>query len=252
MSQPEPEPRRVEPTGDPRVDALIDAMVCPSCRTIYNAAKAKCSDLWHHDNQLATGGIVTQPDCHLTGMHPADCPAYVAGIATLRERLTTAPIRLTRSAADERDSLARRLSVRFAEAEELRAQRAQLAQLRDERDAAHAAGVAAGRRQATEGWKREWGVEVSGGGVTRCGDEGGARWVAEHEGGRVVSRLVGSWEPAEVTSPLEPLIRIVPGAPSDTLLFVGQRRDDECRRGVCDHVHEVAVHLDAEQDGDDR
>lgn len=53
------------------------------------------------------------------------------------------------------------------------------------------------RIQATEGWEREWGVEASGGGVTACGDEGGARWVADHEGGRVVSRLVGTWEPAE-------------------------------------------------------
>lgn len=53
MTTPDPELRRVEPTGNPRVDALIDAMVCPSCRTIYNAAKAKCADLWHHDNRPA-------------------------------------------------------------------------------------------------------------------------------------------------------------------------------------------------------
>jgi hypothetical protein len=53
VTTPEPEPRRVEPTGNPRVDALIDALVCPSCRTIYNAAKARCADRWHRDNQPA-------------------------------------------------------------------------------------------------------------------------------------------------------------------------------------------------------
>lgn len=44
-------PKPVEPTGNPRVDALIDALVCPTCRTVYNAAKANCVDAWHYDNQ---------------------------------------------------------------------------------------------------------------------------------------------------------------------------------------------------------
>lgn len=45
------DPKPVQPTGEPNVDALIDALVCPSCRTIYNAAKAKCADPWHYDNR---------------------------------------------------------------------------------------------------------------------------------------------------------------------------------------------------------
>lgn len=183
---------------------------------------------------------MTTPDqpCHLAGMHPTDCPAYVAGIATLRERLTAAPIRLTRSPADERDSLARRLSVRFAEAEELRAQ---MAQLRDERDAAYERGVAEGRRQAvtalalqlghdlvtdvaeadlepwfraalqtaneqgrrqaTEGWDREWGLAMHGHPGQCVLNEHAARGIAADPTApadtKVLSRLVGPWEPAE-------------------------------------------------------
>lgn len=51
------DPRPVQPTGNPVIDRLIDALVCPTCRTIYNARKANCADLWHHDNQPASATV---------------------------------------------------------------------------------------------------------------------------------------------------------------------------------------------------
>lgn len=64
-------------------------------------------------------------------------------------------------------------------------------------------GVAEGRRQATEGWERQWGVELpplfgDEAGVHLCEDEALAHHVALREPeSRVVSRLVGPWEPTE-------------------------------------------------------
>lgn len=69
-------------------------------------------------------------------------------------------------------------------------------------DAAYERGVAEGRRQATEGWEREWGVRSPAGSVEVRRDERGARRLASyHEGARPVSRLVGPWEPAEQAAP---------------------------------------------------
>jgi len=72
------------------------------------------------------------------------------------------------------------------------------------------AGVAAGRRQATEGWEREWGVTsgdgdprgINGGPLgLRDSEEDAQRMAARVAGRTVVSRLVGPWEPAEQTQP---------------------------------------------------
>lgn len=62
-------------------------------------------------------------------------------------------------------------------------------------------GIAEGRRQATEGLAREWGVELSDedeGRVWPADDEADAReYVVRVPSHRVVSRLVGPWETAE-------------------------------------------------------
>jgi hypothetical protein len=58
------DPRPVQPTGDPGVDRLIDALVCPSCRTIFNARKANCADLWHYDNQVAAQSSINAELIH--------------------------------------------------------------------------------------------------------------------------------------------------------------------------------------------
>ena len=60
--------------------------------------------------------------------------------------------------------------------------------------------VAEGRRQATEGWGREWAIDLPGTTlVYACDDEADARASASAEpsGCFVVSRLVGPWEAAE-------------------------------------------------------
>jgi len=60
--------------------------------------------------------------------------------------------------------------------------------------------VAEGRRQATEGWDREWAVDLGGRWLTKhpCDSEADARRVAGayRESRTVVSRLVGPWEAA--------------------------------------------------------
>lgn len=62
--------------------------------------------------------------------------------------------------------------------------------------------VAEGRRQATEGWDREWGFTELGGAVDACDGEAEARRFATYRKGRtVVSRLVGPWEAAEQAQP---------------------------------------------------
>lgn len=73
------DPKPVQPTGEPGVDALIDALVCPTCRTIYNAAKAECADLWHFDNRPCAGcsAAATGLD-RLEYRHKADCPQFDA------------------------------------------------------------------------------------------------------------------------------------------------------------------------------
>jgi hypothetical protein len=61
---------------------------------------------------------------------------------------------------------------------------------------AHERGVAEGRRQATEGWEREWAFEHRYGRTT-YDTETNARMAAAEQGRTVVSRLAGPWEPAE-------------------------------------------------------
>jgi hypothetical protein len=75
----------------------------------------------------------------------------------------------------------------------------------DELNAQVNALVVEGRRQATEGWEREWGARGADGWVFGVEDGEGeqrARAVAAWPKDRpstVVSRLVGPWEPAEQT-----------------------------------------------------
>jgi hypothetical protein len=186
VTQPQSEPRRVEPTGDPAVDALISAMVCPSCRTIYNAAKAQCTDPWHHDNRPAIGGTVPADTLSVAEHDGCTWPARLSG--------------LTDAAAQE---LAERFRVALAAPGRItvlpptEVEREQAAYERGIFDA----GVAEGLRQATEGWEREWGVDLADGGDIWCSaNEPAARQVAAHHASpraRVVSRLVGPWEPAE-------------------------------------------------------
>lgn len=64
-------------------------------------------------------------------------------------------------------------------------------------------GVRQGRRQATEGWEREWSVRYEPDGYVHGGKftEAGAKARAAELDGTVVSRLVGPWETAEQPDP---------------------------------------------------
>lgn len=117
------------------------------------------------------------------------------------------------------------------------------------------AGVAEGRRQATETFAGAVDVlgYVSRGrryvGVEPYPDAAARRVLGDLDDAGL---LVGPWEPTEqAASPLEPLIRVVPGMPSDTLLVASPRLDEQCRRRECEHVHEVVARFDAEQAGGD-
>lgn len=181
MTTPDPELRRVEPTGNPRVDALIDAMVCPSCRTIYNAAKAKCADPWHHDNR-------PEPD-DLSAVLAKRLQADQIDLSDLHE--ATFGERIRRAMATQRITV-------LPPAPEL----AQV-DVDNAWNRGYERGVAEGRRQATEGWDREWRVDLGGGWPEHpCDSEADAHRVAAARPGRsVVSRLVGPWEPAEQAAP---------------------------------------------------
>lgn len=182
---------------------------------------------------------MTTPDqpCHLAGMHPADCPAYVAGIASLRARLRAAAAwpdatghadmrievvkrelnqgalagfdsavtdyaaRLVIAALDSYEASALQLTYERGVAEGLRlAEETAQKALDKAGKVMWDGGVAEGRRQATEGFDHLWGVGLSGTPhVIHCRDESHARGVAVDLAGghHVVSRLVGPWEPAE-------------------------------------------------------
>jgi hypothetical protein len=100
-------------------------------------------------------------------------------------------------------------------------------------------GEAEGRRQATEGWEREWslnGPAFSG----LVGDEQRVRqWAATNPELAVVSRLVGPWEPAEQAPAVSPRsarglmvgngMRRVPG--NETIAL----NCDECGELECEH-----------------
>lgn len=58
-------------------------------------------------------------------------------------------------------------------------------------------GVVEGRRQATEGWEREWGVSADAGVYVYPTERDARDAVGRDLRGRVVSRLVGPWETAE-------------------------------------------------------
>lgn len=68
-----------------------------------------------------------------------------------------------------------------------------------EADRAYWRGHELARRQATEGWDRRWAVEEPWRTPFGCDDEADAREAVAHfaPGSRVVSRLVGPWEPDE-------------------------------------------------------
>lgn len=64
-----------------------------------------------------------------------------------------------------------------------------------------AEGIAEGRRQATEGWEREWLIETPQWWTSTVAETDARQLHARH-GGKLTSRLVGPWEPAEQTDPL--------------------------------------------------
>ncbi len=88
--------------------------------------------------------------------------------------------------------------------------------------AAYERGVAEGRRQATDGWRRDWGVimepdwysdpdDPASHWPQDCDDEEDARRLIHRGSGRgrtLVSRLVGQWEPAEQAEPDLPSERL--------------------------------------------
>jgi len=82
----------------------------------------------------------------------------------------------------------------------LDALRVALAQLRAAA-AAYQRGLTEGRRQAAEGWEREWGVALRGHAASCVLSERDARGIAagcpDDLKAEVFSRLVGPWEPAE-------------------------------------------------------
>jgi hypothetical protein len=66
------------------------------------------------------------------------------------------------------------------------------------------AGVAEGRRQATEGWERQWAVEMVDGPPYQVDDEDHARWhVDRGYTTGVLYRLVSPWKAAEQNVPAE-------------------------------------------------
>jgi hypothetical protein len=70
--------------------------------------------------------------------------------------------------------------------------------------AAYERGVAEGRRQATEGWEREWGAQYRDDSwvqATFDTEAEAVEFAAGAIGHRAVSRLVGPWEPAEQAEP---------------------------------------------------
>lgn len=80
-------------------------------------------------------------------------------------------------------------------------------ELANEVGALMAACTEVGRRQATEGWQREWGAQYRNDSWVQAtfDDEGQAvAYAAEAIGHRAVSRLVGPWEPAEQPDPITP------------------------------------------------
>lgn len=86
------------------------------------------------------------------------------------------------------------------------ASRAQQEVARLIREEAYERGLAEGRRQATEGWRREWGASFNNGASTWVStDEDAARQLAARYDSptvTVVSRLVGPWEPTEQAEPV--------------------------------------------------
>jgi hypothetical protein len=69
------------------------------------------------------------------------------------------------------------------------------------------AGRERGLREATEGWEREWGLDLHGRGASCVLSERDARGIAagcpDHLKAEVFSRLVGPWEPADQLEPVE-------------------------------------------------
>jgi hypothetical protein len=123
----------------------------------------------------------------------------------------------------------------------------------DLEQAAYERGGAEGRRQATEGWERQWAVaHVDGGWVYPYESEVEARAHCRVDWHHVVSRLVGPWEPAGQTQ-----------APCRTEVLESRSAGWVFRCHTCDITtagldettakHTASVHLNgAEQDGDGR
>lgn len=148
------------------------------------------------------------------GMHTHDCPFYLANIeaweaqrgpVTPQPWPPQLPRPLTQADADERERLAYergKAEGYDACADELndKALRAIKAAFRDGRHL--------GLREATEGWEREWGVDLHGRGGHCVMDEHAARGIAaecrdrlDHLEPKVLSRLVDPWEPADQPEP---------------------------------------------------
>lgn len=98
---------------------------------------------------------MTTPDqpCHLAGMHPADCPAYVAGMASLRARFAAGP---APEMPEVFDGTAWRPLPDVVSAADLNP----LGPTQADVDAAYERGVAEGRRQATAFIANEIRVEL--------------------------------------------------------------------------------------------
>lgn len=131
-------------------------------------------------------------------------------------------------------------------------------------EAAYERGVAEGRRQATEGWERKWGVWLSespgvpaGVGDNHYEDEVEAREMAEWFLGlgwteaKPVSRLVGPWETAEQATPVSDVQYVDEfqriGA-SEAVILAAELAEDDAHMAAMEERHQH----EAEQDGADR
>lgn len=172
---------------------------------------------------MTTPDQPTQP-CHLAGMHPADCPAYVAGIASLRERVASAIVAprdrgICGAFAPTLADGPTPICTLMAEHPGWHGDREGMSWV-ERNDAGPLAaayergifdaGVAEGRRQATEGRELAWGVRmewVQGPMTLDCVDRATAEdYIAalppsQRGIASIVSRLVGPWEAAEQAEP---------------------------------------------------
>lgn len=110
------------------------------------------------------------------------------------------------------------------------------------------AGIAEGLRQAAEGWEREWGLSLHGHPAQCVLNEHAARGIAADPSApadaKVLSRLVGPWEPAEQPEPAREEAKPLPPRRryADPGLLIEETDEDEPVR--CNNLPGCPMHPD--------